>query len=75
MPEIPNPTWKRLTVEEVRQKLGTEHLQDDPHDRNKKALLNLIEKDEVTAWLKPNGEVAYQHKPKSIRGLPKNALC
>jgi len=61
MPEIPNVSWKRLSVEELK------HFYiNDPKEYSREetdrvvALVHLVEKGAVKAFKKPNGEIFYQ---------------
>jgi hypothetical protein len=76
MPETPEITWKRLTVEEVKQHFIDERalFNENTPDVERKlafsyALERLIKEEKITAWKKPNGEVLFSHKPESIRGV------
>lgn len=59
--ERPNKSWKRLTVEELKRFYESDLKK---YSRMKTdivaALVHLVEKGEVAAFMKPDGQIAYQ---------------
>ena len=62
MGELPNLSWKRLSVEDLKQ-----FYENDPKDYNRVethlvvTLIHLVEKGNVKAYKKSNGEIYYQY--------------
>jgi len=61
MPEVPHISWKRLSVEELK-----DYYENDPREYSLDeknviiALVHLVEEGRIRAFQKPNGEIRYQ---------------
>jgi len=65
MPAVPEISWKRLSVEELKhyyENDSKEHNEEET--KNVVALVHLVELGEVRAFQKPDGTIMYQYDPK-----------